>query len=118
MAKSENQKLKTLYVAKFFMENSDENHAVSAGDICDYLRDECDIAAERHSIYRDIARLRNEFGFDIEGGQGGRYRLLSRQFEFEDLRMLAECVHAAKFISAAKAKELVETIGELCVCSC
>lgn len=33
MPKSENQKLKTLYVAKSFLENSDENHAVSAGDI-------------------------------------------------------------------------------------
>lgn len=112
MPKSENQKLKTLYVAKFFMENSDENHAVTANDIIDYLREECGIEAERRSIYRDIAQLRDVFGMDIDGGQGGSYRLLSRQFEFDDLRILAECVHAAKFISANKAKELVETIGE------
>ena len=39
--------------------------------------------------------------------------MLSRQFEFDDLRILAECVHAARFISASKAKELVSTIGEL-----
>ena len=113
MPKSENQKLKTLYVAKFFLENSDENHAITASDIVDYLREECSIEAERRSIYRDIAILRDEFGMDIDGGQGGRYRLLSRQFEFDDLRILAECVHAARFISASKAKELVETIGEL-----
>ena len=114
MAKSENQKLKTLYVAKFFLENSDEDHPVSASEIVDYLREECSVEAERRSIYRDIAVLRDEFGMDIDGGQGGRYRLLSRQFEFDDLRILAECVHAAKFISAAKAKDLVETIGEFC----
>lgn len=113
MPKSEKQKLKTLYVAKFFLENSDENHAVSASDIVDYLREECSIEAERRSIYRDIAVLRDEFGMDIEGGQGGKYRLMSRQFEQDDLRILAECVHAARFISASKAKELVETIGEL-----
>ena len=113
MPKSENQKLKTLYVAKFFLENSDENHAITASDIVDYLREECSIEAERRSIYRDIAILRDEFGMDIDGGQGGRYRLLSRQFEFDDLRILAECVHAARFISASKAKELVSTIGEL-----
>ena len=113
MPKSENQKLKTLYVAKFFLENSDENHAVTANDILDYLREECSIEAERRSIYRDIAILRDEFGMDIDGGQGGRYRLLSRQFEFDNLRILAECVHAARFISASKAKELVSTIGEL-----
>ena len=40
MAKSENQKLKTLYVAKYFLENSDENHPVTAGDITDYLKNE------------------------------------------------------------------------------
>ena len=72
MPKSENQKLKTLYVAKFFLENSDENHAITASDIVDYLREECSIEAERRSIYRDIAILRDEFGMDIDGGQGGR----------------------------------------------
>lgn len=114
MAKTEKQKLKPLYVAKYFMEYSDENHPVTAGGIVDYLRDDCGIEAERRSIYRDIAILRDEFGMDIDGGQGGKYRLMSRQFEYDDLRLLAECVHAAKFISAAKAKELVDTLGELC----
>lgn len=114
MAKSENQKLKTLYVAKYFLENSDENHPTTAGDIVDYLRNECGVEAERRAIYRDIAILRDEFGMDIDGGQGGKYRLLSRQFEFDDLRLLAECVHAAKFISANQAKTLVDTIGEFC----
>lgn len=114
MARSENQKLKTLYVAKYFLENSDENHPVTAGDVVDYLQDECGIEAERRAIYRDIAALRDVFGMDIEGGQGGKYRLLSREFDFEDLRLLAECVHAAKFISASKAKELVKTISGFC----
>lgn len=114
MARSENQKLKTLYVAKFFLENSDENHPITAGDITDYLKEECGIEAERRAIYRDIAALRDVFGMDIAGGQGGKYRLLSRQFEFDDLRLLAECVNATKFISAEKAKDLVSTIAEFC----
>ena len=114
MARSENQKLKTLYVAKFFLENSDENHPITAGDITDYLKEECGIEAERRAIYRDIAALRDVFGMDIDGGQGGKYRLLSRQFEFDDLRLLAECVNATKFISAEKAKDLVSTIAEFC----
>lgn len=114
MAKSENQKVKTLYVAKYFLENSDENHPITAGDVVDYLKAECGIEAERRAIYRDIAALRDVFGMDIDGGQGGKYRLLSRQFEFDDLRLLAECVHAAKFISARQAKDLVDTLGEFC----
>ena len=114
MPKSEKQKLKTLYVAKFFLENSDENHAVSAGDIIDYLEDECGITADRRSIYRDVAALRDDFGMDIEGGQGGRYRLASRQFDMDDLRILAECVRAAKFISNTKSKEIIESLESLC----
>ena len=114
MAKSENQKVKTLFVAKYFLENSDENHPVTAGDITDYLKNECGIESERRAIYRDIAALRDVFGMDIDGGQGGKYRLLSRQFEFDDLRLLAECVHAAKFISASKAKDLVSKISKFC----
>lgn len=39
---------------------------------------------------------------------------MTDKFEFDDLRLLAECVHAAKFISASKAKDLVDTIGEFC----
>lgn len=70
---------------------------------------------ERRAIYRDIAALRDVYGMDIDGGQGGKYRLLSRQFEFDDLRLLAECVHAAKFISASKAKELVKTSASFAV---
>ena len=114
MAKSENQKMKTLFVAKYFLENSDENHPITAGDITDYLKNECGIESERRAIYRDIAALRGVLHMDIVGGQGGKYRLISRQFEFDDLRLLAECVHAAKFISAPKAKKLVSKIGKFC----
>lgn len=111
--KRENQKYKALLVAKYLMEFTDENHSCTANELIDYLKYEHGIEAERRSIYRDIAILRDEFGMDIDGGQGGKYRLMSRQFEQDDLRILAECVHAARFISASKAKELVETIGEL-----
>ena len=37
MAKSKNQKLKLLYMAKYFLENTDENHSVTVADIIDYL---------------------------------------------------------------------------------
>lgn len=114
MAKAENQKLKALYVAKYFLEYSDENHSVSAGDIVDYLRDEYNISTERRSIYRDISVLRDEFGFDIDGGQGGKYRLLSRQLEIDDLRIIAECVQATKFISEPKSREIVEALTQFC----
>ena len=112
--KRENQKYKALLVAKYLLENSDPDHPFNASDISDYLMDEYGITAERKSIHRDIAALRDLFDLDIETVRGGKIRLLSRQFEFNDLRLLAECVHAAKFISAPKAKELVSILGEFC----
>lgn len=110
--KREDQKYKALLVAKYLMEFTDENHSCTANELIDYLKYEHGIEAERRSIYRDIAVLRDVLGMDIEGSTGGKYRLASCQFEQDDLRVLAECVHAARFISASKAKELVKTIGE------
>ena len=113
--------MKPLFVAKYLWENSDKDHPVKVhgspenkeeNSIIFYLQDECGIEADRRSVYRDIAALRDVFGLDIEGGQGGRFRLASRPFEYEDLRLLAASVHAAKFISASKASELIHTIGE------
>lgn len=114
MAKTDNQKLRILYVAKCFWEYSDENHSISAEFIIDYLQDEYGINSSRGTIYKDIADLRDNYGLDIEGSQGSRYRLLSRDLEYNDIVILAECVHAAKFISASKANELVASLCNLC----
>lgn len=113
MPKSENQKLKILYIAKYFLENSDENHYVTAADIIDHLKD-YGIEAERRSIYRDIALLRDVYEMDIESTQGGRHRLLSHDIAFEDILLLAECIHSAKFVSESKAKELISSLSNFC----
>ena len=115
MPKSENQKLKILYIAQYFLENSDENHPLSIGDIIDYLETDCGISAGSRSINRDIRLLRDVFGMDIESRQGSKYNtLMSRQFEFDDLRLLAQCVYAAKFISKKQAEDIIDTLGEFC----
>lgn len=119
MAKRENQKFKSFLVAQYLLKYSDENHAVSAGDIISYLSDEFGIEAERRSIYKDIAELQeilsadedNNVVIEYDSKRKG-YKVTSHQFEFDELRLLAECVHAAKFISAEQAKNLVNTIGE------
>lgn len=113
MPRSENQKLKTIYIAEFFKKYTDENHPTTVRDIKSYLEDDCGITAEQKSIYRDIQLLCDVYGMDIDWVKGGKYyKLLSRDFELDDLRLLAECVHATKFISTRKAKELVKKISE------
>ena len=83
-------------------------------DIVDYLVTECDISAERRSIYRDINILRDVFGMDIVNGHKNKYKLMSRKFEFDDLRLLAQCVYAAKFISKNQAETIIDTLGKFC----
>ena len=114
MPRSEKQKLKTLYVAKYLWEQSDEDHGVTAEEIRDYLEDECGITAEVHSIYRDIAALRDVFGMEIEGGRGKKYRLAAREPYYDDLRTLAECVYATRFIPENQARNLVDALGAFC----
>ena len=63
MAKGANQKLKLLYIAKYFMENTDEEHFVTVPEIISYLNSN-DISAERKAIYDDIECLKL-FGLDI-----------------------------------------------------
>lgn len=113
MPRSEKQKAKILLIAKYLWEQTDEDHGVTAADIVDYL-DDCGISAELHSIYRDIAVLRDEFGFDVEGGRGRKYRLASRDLEYNDLRVLAECVSGSRFVSKGQAERLVRALGTLC----
>ena len=115
MAKTEGQKFKSLLVAKYLMENSDEDSPVWMNDILDYLEDEIGAPADRRSVYRDIEALRQELEWEIGEEKIGRdmkYTLLSRPFAFDDLRLLAECVYAAKFVSERKAKDMVKAIGQ------
>ena len=68
-----NKKLKTLYVMKYFMENTNVDCVASAKDVIEYLST-VGIAAERKAIYKDIEVL-NEFGIKIiKGYQGFFYQ--------------------------------------------
>ena len=70
MAKSENQKLKLLYIRKFLLEQTDKDHRVTTAQIIDELTKH-EIKAERKSIYDDIECLRS-FGMDIKRVQKDR----------------------------------------------
>ena len=54
--KKPNQKIKPYIVLQYLLNNSDENNPQSATNIIDFLND-CDISAERRSIYRDIEEI-------------------------------------------------------------
>ena len=102
-------KLKILYLYKFFLENTDEDHSVSMPEIISYLNNQ-GIHAERKSVYGDIDALRL-FGLDIiaERDSGGfAYKLGNRQFELAELKLLVDSVQSARFITEKKSNKLIK----------
>ncbi len=139
--KSENQKLKTYLVMQYFLQNTDERHPVTMNAILDFLHNDCEIKAERRGIYRDIEEINkilymldhqeegctiqeaaealeeDDFEKFIVRGETNRsgYYLCRRphNVEIDDIRLLAECVYNAKFISEDKADDLIQVVSTL-----
>ena len=114
MAKSQNQKLKLMYLMKILYELTDEQHSITMTDIIEALKS-YDISAERKSLYNDIENLRL-YGLDIIGTQEGRtysYHIGNRQFELAELKLLVDSVQASKFITVKKSNELIKKIEGL-----
>ena len=114
MATPEHKKSRPLYVANYLKKKSDNIQWVTQKDILDYLYEEYGIMPDRKTIKRDIAMLRDEMGMDIEEESYKGYRLRSREFELDDLKILAECVYAAKFISEERSNDLIDVLCEFC----
>jgi predicted DNA-binding transcriptional regulator YafY len=113
MARSSNQKLKTLYLAQYLMEESDEQHLLTVQQMITYLASN-GITAERKSIYDDLDALA-QFGLDIlhvEGRSGGYY-LASRPFELAELKLLVDAVQSSRFLTRKKSLELIGKIESL-----
>ncbi len=130
------QKLKPYVVLQYLLKNTDENNLIQAPEIVDYLKRECHIYAERRSIYRDIDEinlvslmLRDGYTIDeaadiLENDKDDENKLVKydksrkgfyvqsnfRQFSFDDMLLLAECVYSSKFIEEIKANRLVKYV--------
>ena len=113
MAKSSNQKLKLLYIVRYLMQRSDEEHPVSTAAIIEELAKN-DISAERKSIYDDIEALRH-FGLDIIQlkGKNGGYYIGERDFELPELKLLVDSIQSSKFITEDKTYKLIKKIEGL-----
>lgn len=129
-----NQKLKPYLVLQYLLKYTDEDHPADAYRICDYLQ-ELGIDAERRSIYSDIDEINKVLWMEENGGtlaeaeaavqdeceraiaycgkkdQRGYY-VRQRHFEPSDIRLLAECVYAAKFIPQSEATRLADIVCE------
>ncbi len=113
MAKSQNQKLKLLYIRDFLLEKTDESHVVTVNDIISHL-DAYGISAERKSIYDDIETLRL-YGLDIIQVRSKKtgYYVANRDFELPELKLLVDAVQSSKFITHKKSLALIKKIEGL-----
>jgi predicted DNA-binding transcriptional regulator YafY len=110
MPRSANQKLKLLYLKDILNKYTDEQHPMSAAQICDMLK-EYDVEAERKSIYDDMGMLA-AYGMDVMkiNGRDGGFFLGSRDFELAELKLLIDAVMSSKFITKRKSDQLIKKI--------
>ena len=114
MPKGTKQKFKLIYIIKYLLENTDENHKVTMADILKYL-EQHEITAERKGIYNDIEAIR-ELGIEVIGEKVGRnfyYYVAERDFEIAQLKLLVDAIQSSKFITEKKSGELIKKLGSL-----
>lgn len=138
--KQTNQKLKPYVVLQYLMKYSDENNTKSAYDIIGYLEgcgisaERRSIYRDIEDINRIMLMLQEDIDLDEvdmmfeEAAESGDeeevnelktilydknkkgFYVRQRKFEVADMRLLAECVYAAKFIAEGQAKRLVDVV--------
>ncbi len=113
MAKSSEYKLKILYILKFLMEETDAEHPMATKALLEKL-EHVGIAAERKSIYDDIAALQR-FGIAIEHTRelGGGYYISERDFELPELKLLVDAVQSSRFVTKQKSASLIKKLSSL-----
>ncbi len=105
-------KEKLLYVLER-LKKTDEQHPVNTNNLISYLAEK-GVAAERKSVARDIAALR-EAGYSIilcdEYKRG--YYMTDQLFEDYELKIIADAVSGAKFITYDDSVSIVDKLCEL-----
>lgn len=108
------QRLKLLYLADILFKDTDENHMLSVYDIIELL-EEREIHVNRKTLAEDIAML-TDFGMDIITEKSGRtnvFYLGHREFELPELKLLADAVSSARFITERKSRQLIKKLEAL-----
>ena len=115
MPKSDNQKLKILYILDYLQKNSHEDRLVRAGELIEMLDRQHNISCDRKTIYSDIAALQ-DYGVDIVSvpGKNGGYYIASRIFELPELKLLIDAVQSSRYLTEKKSRELIEKLCAQC----
>ena len=115
MPKSDNQKLKILYILDYLQKNSHEGNPVRASDLIGMLDRQHNISCDRKTVYSDVAALQ-DYGVDIVSipGKNGGYYIASRNFELPELKLLIDAVQSSRYLTEKKSRELIEKLLTQC----
>lgn len=111
MPKGKNQKLKLCYLKEILLNKTDAEHGITLAEIMDEL-EKREVTAERKSLYSDIAELEN-LGITVEKCQKDNtcyYKVVKREFELAELKMLVDAIQSSKFITERQSRELIKKI--------
>lgn len=134
------QRMKPYLVYDFLLRKTDEEHVCSAYDISGYLEEYFGIYADRRSIYDDIkeinmvlwaleyeATMEETIEAFEEAEQEDRltdmqaivydkkrkgFYVKQRKYDLNDIRLLAECVYSARFLTQGQSDRLAKTVTE------
>lgn len=100
-----------LYILKILTEYTDENHILSRREIQDILKEKYGIELDRRTFYAALEVLDN-MGFDIATYEENRkgYYLRERQFEFSEVLLLCNAIHASSYIPRKASADLVDKL--------
>ena len=115
MPKSDNQKLKILYILDDLKTNSQESKPVRTAELIHMLERQHNISCDRKTVYSDIAALQ-DYGVDIVSipGRNGGYYIASRNFELPELKLLIDAVQSSRYLTERKSRELIEKLCKEC----
>lgn len=112
---SKNQRAKLLRIKEILERETDSEHGITMERLIDLLAMR-GIIAERKSIYADLNTLRDELGMDISRASSveREYKVLSREFDVSELRLIIDCIQADRSMSEQTADRLIHKLEGLC----
>ena len=111
----ENQS-RLLLILRYLYDQSDADHDVSSKDIMQMLKDNGIPPPDRRTIDVDVDML-IAAGHDIRKlhrqGTPARYRVVERDFDTVELKILIDAVAASQFINAERSKHIIDRLASL-----
>ncbi len=105
-----NKKMLNMLILEILRKYTDQDHSLTQQDIIKLLDKNYGMECDRRSVKSNVLSLK-EMGYEI--AMDGGYRLLEREFDDSELRILIDSVLFSKSISNRQAKDLIAKIRGL-----